>query len=295
MGKFAKPEKQAASVVKYLQRDGHIYSLGTARNYTNALTRVAEYSQNMRIKGGLRGMEVNQVETYLTQRATEVGQKQLDMERQALQMMLQKLTGKLENNARLKVIRSQTEQQLKCRSYTSAQVNYISEHQKQQNSLSTQIAHKAGLRAHELLTIQTLTNQHPSPRPSLESKFKGREGDLYTVQGKGGLIRTVCLPKHIVQQLESLKLDIPRKIFDRGIYYTQYYDINGGHRWANSFTASSMRCLGWTSGAHGLRHSYAQERMYELQHQGLNRRLALLTVSQELGHFRPEITEVYLR
>ena len=35
--------------------------------------------------------------------------------------------------------------------------------------------------------------------------------------------------------------------------------------------------------------------MIELQNQGLTRDRALETVSQELGHFRPEITEVYLR
>ena len=50
-----------------------------------------------------------------------------------------------------------------------------------------------------------------------------------------------------------------------------------------------------TAGAHGVRHSYAQERMSELQKSGMTRDSALEIVSQELGHFRPEITEVYLR
>ena len=35
--------------------------------------------------------------------------------------------------------------------------------------------------------------------------------------------------------------------------------------------------------------------MRELQSLGLMRDAALQTVSQEMGHFRPEITEVYLR
>jgi hypothetical protein len=35
--------------------------------------------------------------------------------------------------------------------------------------------------------------------------------------------------------------------------------------------------------------------MSELQHGGLSRDEALETVSQEMGHFRPEITETYLR
>ena len=39
---------------------------------------------------------------------------------------------------------------------------------------------------------------------------------------------------------------------------------------------------------------FDQERMNELQY-SLNRESALETVSQEMGHFRPEITETYLR
>ena len=61
-----------------------------------------------------------------------------------------------------------------------------------------------------------------------------------------------------------------------------------------SVSAASERALGWSTGAHGLRHSYAQERMAELQ-ASLSRDAALTTVSQEMGHFRPEITETYLR
>ena len=58
---------------------------------------------------------------------------------------------------------------------------------------------------------------------------------------------------------------------------------------------AAKRVLGWSEGAHGLRHSYAQERLRELQRQGLRWEYALETVSQEMGHFRPQITEVYLR
>ena len=82
---------------------------------------------------------------------------------------------------------------------------------------------------------------------------------------------------------------------DRGIFYQSFYNVGGGQLWSNSFSSAANRCLGWSEGAHGVRHSYAQERMEELQKQGLSRSLSLETVSQEMGHFRPEITEVYLR
>ena len=70
--------------------------------------------------------------------------------------------------------------------------------------------------------------------------------------------------------------------------------VLGGPMSAND-EAASDRTMGRSTGAHGLRHSYAQERMTELQNRGLLREVALETVSQEMGHFRPEITEAYLR
>lgn len=75
----------------------------------------------------------------------------------------------------------------------------------------------------------------------------------------------------------------------------QHYEIAGGKNWSNSFSAASKRELGWSHGAHGLRHSYAQNRMDELQQQGFLYQEALEIVSQEMGHFRASITEVYLR
>ena len=82
---------------------------------------------------------------------------------------------------------------------------------------------------------------------------------------------------------------------DQKINYLQRYDIGAGKRWSDSFSKASKRTLFFSTGAHGLRHSYAQERMRELMSIGFKRSLALETVSQEMGHFRPEITEVYLR
>ena len=62
-----------------------------------------------------------------------------------------------------------------------------------------------------------------------------------------------------------------------------------------SFSKAAKRVLGWSEGAHGVRHAFAQERMDELTADFLDRNTALETVSQEMGHFRPGITEVYLR
>ena len=96
-------------------------------------------------------------------------------------------------------------------------------------------------------------------------------------------------------RLEKQSLAQPRTVRDRGLDYRQYYDIGGGNAWSKSFSDASDRALGWSNGAHGLRHSYAQERMLELQDQGKNYYEARDIVSQELGHFRGDVVEIYLR
>lgn len=99
----------------------------------------------------------------------------------------------------------------------------------------------------------------------------------------------------ITEQLEQRRFDNPMTVKDQKINYLQRYDIGAGKRWSDSFSKASKRALFFSTGAHGLRHSYAQERMSELIALGRIRAVALKVVSQEMGHFRPEITEVYLR
>jgi len=127
-------------------------------------------------------------------------------------------------------------------------------------------------------------------------RFQGRVDQVrYTVVGKGGLVREVPIPRPLAEELESRRLPAPIRVTDRQVYYAQAYDLGGGNGWSASFRAASYRALEWSTGAHGLRHSSAQERVDELQNRGMDYREALEVVSQEMGHFRPDITEVYLR
>ncbi|MDF5193233.1 site-specific integrase, partial [Vibrio parahaemolyticus] len=73
-----------------------------------------------------------------------------------------------------------------------------------------------------------------------------------------------------------------------------HYNIAGGHKFSDAFSKASSRALGYSNGAHGLRHSYAQNR-YEQLANHFERIDVMTIISQELGHFRPDITEVYLR
>jgi len=293
MAKFAAPARQAARVMQRLQ--GRVFpSVGTVRNYEQALTRVAEYARDQRL-GGLRALTPAQAVQYLEQRGPTVKQKTLDMERQAIQAMMHHLTGQLAPGERLPVIKAAPAPPLTGRTYTPIQVQLIAQTQTTRHALATHIAYHAGLRAHELLTLQPLAERPPDLRPALSSKWAGRDGVPYTVIGKGGLIREVRLPPNLAQVLEQRRLPEPQRLTDRGIHYQQHYDLAGGQRWSNAFSAASQRALGWSRGGHGLRHRYAQERLDELQRTGLSQAQALETVSQEMGHFRPDITLVYLR
>jgi len=268
------------------KNDGRIHSLGTARGYGSSLKVLTGYLKEHKL-GDLRSLTTEIAHKYLEERATTVSQKTLDLDRQAIQMHL---------GVRLEVIGSEKTIHLSTRSYTTAQVERIAWAQSERNALATKIAHNGGLRAHELLTIRPASDRQASGHREWSSeRFSGREGERYTVEGKGGLIREVMLSKELAAQLEATKLTEPRQVTDRGINYIQHYDIGGGRSWSQSFSAASQRELGFSNGAHGLRHSYAQERMEELQQRGMNHDDAKATVAQEVGHFDKETTEAYLR
>ena len=266
--------------------DGRIHSVGTARGYEQALKGFAGYLQSHRL-GDLPGATVEEAEKYLAARAGTVTQKTLDLDRQAIQMHL---------GIQLEVVKSELETRLSTRSYTVAQVERIASAQSEKNSLATQIAHDSGLRAHELLTLRPAAERPASShRQWSKERFTGRTGQLYTVQGKGGLVREVMVSDQLAARLEEKRLTGPKQVTDRGVKYLQHYDIGGGRAWSQSFSAASKRELGFSNGAHGLRHSYAQNRMRELQASGMFYDEAKATVAQEVGHFAKDTTEAYLR
>ena len=271
-------------------------SVGTVRNYRECLTQTAALISPLQ----LRDLTPEDAVDYLDRRAagsdrkSPLGQKALDMHRQALEAMLVHVTHKLPSDGHLKIVRASQKQRLTGRAYTPEQVRRVAAAQSPRNALATELAYAAGLRAHELLTLARPGEQRPDRRPAMESKFLGRPGRDYTVVGKGGLVRTVRIPDDLADRLEARRRSGPLRVTDRGVHYRSRYDVGGGHAWSESFSSASKRVLDWSTGAHGLRHSYAQERMRELRrHMPYDD--ARETVSQELGHFRPRITNTYLR
>ena len=296
MPRFRAPQAQAEhAVARKLalgtgrhdhRNDGRIHSLGTARGYGQALKGFADYLREHRL-GDLPGATDQEARQYLAERSHRVGQKTLDLDRQAIQMHL---------GLRLEVVRSDRESALSTRSYTPAQVARIASAQSEANGLATRLAYHAGLRAHELLTLRPAGERSASGhRQWSADRFAGREGVRYTVVGKGGLVREVLLTRELAEAVEARRLEEPRLVVDRGVQYVQCYTIGGGRSWSQSFSSASRRELGFSNGGHGLRHSYVQERMDELQRRGLAYEQARATVAQEVGHFAGETTEAYMR
>ena len=296
MPRFRAPQAQAEhAVARKLalgtgrhdhRNDGRIHSLGTARGYGQALKGFADYLREHRL-GDLPGATDQEARQYLAERSHQVGQKTLDLDRQAIQMHL---------GLRLEVVRSDRESALSTRSYTPAQVARIASAQSEANGLATRLAYHAGLRAHELLTLRPAGERSASGhRQWSADRFAGREGVRYTVVGKGGLVREVLLTRELAAAVEARRLEEPRLVVDRGVQYVRCYTIGGGRSWSQSFSSASRRELGFSNGGHGLRHSYVQERMDELQRRGMAYEQARATVAQEVGHFAGETTEAYLR
>lgn len=279
--------RSAKSQAQHVARSLYLKSQGTERNYEQALRGCTDFLKQHRL-GDLRGLDANKALAYLEARAQEVGQKTLDLDRQAMQAVL---------GEKLPVVKSELDSTLSSRAYTHEQAQLVASAQSEKHALATLIAENAGLRAHELYTLRLVEERGADThREYRDDRFVGRDDvKIYTVDGKGGLCREIAIDKALADRLEARRLDEPRTVYDRGIGYQIHYDIGGGKQWSDSFSKAAERELGWSEGAHGLRHEFAQARMNSLQGLGYAYREALEIVSQEMGHFRPEITEVYLR
>lgn len=301
MGWHSKPEKQAAKIIRQAlslgkprhtnQSSGTIHSQGTARAYEQAIRTAAEWGRNNG-HPSMPDWTSETAQTYLAFRSDQVGQKTLDLDRQALKV-LPAVASLDRTKSSFDAERKLAEES---RGYTAPQITAIALAQNDRNGLATEIASAAGLRAHELFTLKPATEQPASThREWSPDRFAGIEGERYTVTGKGGLVREVVIPVELAERLEAVRLAEPVRVTDRKVYYQQSYNISAGNTWSSSFTNASKSQLGYSTGAHGLRHGYAQQRMDTLQGSGRLYEDALLIVSQELGHFRADITEVYLR
>lgn len=276
---------------------GRQSSIGTSNTYEAALRQLAEHLRDERA-GDLRSVTVEQAREWLDQRATEVSQSTLDRDRQAVQAWLSHRQGE-----RVEIPRSEHQSQVpgrglaeQSRVYTPDQLDRVQERMAEHNALAVQVAREAGIRAQEAATIARPEDRPATERDWREDRGAGRADTVsYTVQGKGGLVREVQISRETADRLEAMRRDQPVTVTDRSAHLTSYYQVGYGQSLSQAFSAASQRELGWSVGLHGARHVYAQTRMEQLQQQGYAYDQAREVVAQEVGHFREQTTEAYLR
>jgi len=278
-----------------------VQGLGTERISRQVMGQYAEWLHQER-RGDLRTATREAATHYLEQRAEAVSQSTLNQERQALDRLQRHLHGP--GTEALPRVRSELETIKTGRAYTAGQLAAICSAQTPRNALMTELSARTSIRAHESYSLRRASSgEQPasSHRTWSADRFKGAngsrpDGELYTVKGKGGLVRQVLIPRDLATRLEEgFRLAIPELVRDRGIFYVKNYGVGGGQAWSQSFSAASKRVLNFSAGGHGCRHSYAQNRLAELQAAGWEYRAARLVVSQEMGHFRESVIDAYLR
>jgi len=274
-----------------------VSSVGTERGYRQALAGFRAYLVERNTD--LKRATVEDARAYLAERAQSVAQGTLDADRKAITAWLEHRHGEKPDLARAEH-QSQVEGRglaQESRVYTADQIREIQAHQSDRHAIATEIAAEAGLRSHELASIARLEDRpEASERDWRGDRFEAdHRSERYTVVGKGGLTREVRLTPETAARLEGYRRPEPVRVSDRGAHYTSRYDIGYGQRWAQSFSAASQKALGWSRGAHSLRHTYAQHRMGQLQSRQYSYDQAREVVAQEVGHFRSSTTEAYLR
>ena len=227
MGYYAKPEKQAQRVISWGLALGSgrrnnkspalIHSISTANAYRSALTTFCKWIQKNRL-GNLIQVNVKTCSSFLEERAGQVGQKTLDRDRQAIQYLLGRTTRMKILLPRIKSTYSGGRHLAKqSRAYTRDQVEFISSKLSRRSALATErIAYAAGLRGHELYSLQRRSERGPSVhRKWSNDRFVGRAGIIYTVKGKGGLVREVIIPTQLAKELELRRLPEPVTLRNR--------------------------------------------------------------------------------
>ena len=283
-------------------RDRHIYSIRTREEMRLIVLRQAEYALKHFKRTTLDRLTPEQAHAYLKVRATEVGSKRLSQERVALALQPQlrpyeaawkkdkELRPDNKGPGRLASIPRVMDRET---------VREIVSHQSERNAFSTEIALAAGLRACELGTLQARADREPTQRREWDPRRFAhlRDPVFYTVRGKGGLVREIAVERELAQRIEATRFQPENRPVtkDRRVPTPRHYDLASGSAWSKSFQRASYAATGESLGAHSCRHTYVKETDAALAAQGFDPETTALFTSQNLGHFRPEITAVYRR
>jgi len=145
------------------------------------------------------------------------------------------------------------------------------------HKIAASVQYEGGARIHEASLIKNEQLGGFGP-----DKITGECVGQIRIEGKGGKERTLAVSTETYRNIE--------KVIERdGEYRIDKNDYRHSLREAAEKVGQEY------NGSHGLRWSYAQERMEEAQENGRTYEQALVEVSHEMGHERADITEHYLR
>ena len=264
-----------------------ISSVGTERNHVSALTVFSKWLI-MDSNKHLKNAKPTDAIRYLEERSKVVRQKTLDMDRQALNMNMNFPTD-------IKFILSEVQTHVENRAYTQPQLDYLISKASDDLKLSIELASNAGLRSMEILTISPPFSLSQSDRNWHEHRFDGRNKDAsFIVHGKGGLHREIRLSPELSNRIKQLARPTPVIVTHRETHLKSHFNLLGGHDFCNKFSILSKKEIGFSHGAHGLRHTFAQGRLLELMCLGYDTDIAVKILSQEMGHFAITNTLTYL-
>ena len=136
---------------------------------------------------------------------------------------------------------------------------------------------ESGARIHEISLVKSRQLRGIS-----QERVTGEKCGRIEIQGKGGKIRELRVSQATYEKISEI-------IKTEGDFSV---DKNGYREDLRNACESVGERY---TGSHGLRWTYAQDRMESLQARGMSYEQSLREVSQNLGHERPDITEHYLR
>lgn len=278
-------EKQIEKLFRHTRQG----AFKTRERYQDGVKHFGKFVTEAFRKQNLNNIQGKHLEAYVEQmKEAGYSNSYITTNLSAIRYFVDQLPGgdstRLPTNDQLEVGRSQAERLGPDRSWRQAEFDQVKQIAKdngnQRIADMMQIAKDHGLRIHEVTRLD---------KAQLGQALKS---GMLTVKGKGGLVRQV--PLHNRDHIEKLhRATAPgQKVFVESGEKTHHV-IQQAKNFISNHRPATETGRGNLS-FHGLRHTYAQGRYSQLLTQGLSEKASMTQVSKELGHFRPEITKVYL-